>query len=274
MNLGASANYQLKVTDANGCESLAFASLSEPTEIDILTSTVTPAYCEDVATGGISVIATGGTLQNDSDYSYAWDNSGSFQQLTNILTNQEAGDYTVTVTDDNGCQQSKTINLPLQPTFESTTLSTSTSCYQGADGSATVNLSGGYAPYSHSWTYNNGNTVSTSTSSASYTIANVPYGIYSVLIVDGNGCDISDTGFVSQPLPLEYQLNKLTDQSCYGDFSLCDGSIELSIEGGNSIYHYSWFDNQGVLLGSDSIVSNHPQQSLDTISGLCEGFHT
>ena len=274
MNLGASANYQLKVTDANGCESLAFASLSEPTEIDILTSTVTPAYCEDVATGGISVIATGGTLQNDSDYSYAWDNPGPFQQLTNILTNQEAGDYTVTVTDDNGCQQSKTINLPLQPTFESTTLSTSTSCYQGADGSATVNLSGGYAPYSHSWTYNNGNTVSTSTSSASYTIANVPYGIYSVLIVDGNGCDISDTGFVSQPLPLEYQLNKLTDQSCYGDFSLCDGSIELSIEGGNSIYHYSWFDNQGVLLGSDSIVSNHPQQSLDTISGLCEGFHT
>ena len=118
MNLGASANYQLKVTDANGCESLAFASLSEPTEIDILTSTVTPAYCEDVATGGISVIATGGTLQNDSDYSYAWDNSGSFQQLTNILTNQEAGDYTVTVTDDNGCQQSKTINLPLQPTLK------------------------------------------------------------------------------------------------------------------------------------------------------------
>ena len=274
MNLGVSANYQLKVTDANGCESLAFASLSEPTEIDILTSTVTAAYCEDVATGGISVIATGGTLLNDSDYSYAWDNPGPFQQLTSTLTNQEAGDYTVTVTDDNGCQQSKTINLPLQPTFESTTLSTSTSCYQGADGSATVNLSGGYAPYTHSWTYNNGNTISISTSSPSYTIANVPNGVYSVLIVDGNGCDISDTGFVSQPLPLEYQLNKLTDQSCYGDFSLCDGSIELIIEGGNSVYHYSWFDNQGVVLGSDSIVSNHPQQSLDTIVGLCEGFHT
>ena len=251
INLGPSANYQLKVTDVNGCESLAFTSLSEPTEIAILTSTVTPAYCEDVATGGISVIATGGTLQNDSDYSYAWDNPGPFQQLTSTLTNQEAGDYTVTVTDDNGCQQSKTINLPLQPTFESTTLSTSTSCYQGADGSATVNLSGGYAPYTHSWTYNNGNIVSTSTSSPSYTIANVPNGVYSVLIVDGNGHDISDTGFVSQPLPLEYHLNKLTDQSCYGDFSLCDGSIELGIEGGNSVYHYSWFDNQGVLLGSD-----------------------
>ena len=67
INLGPSANYQLKVTDVNGCESLAFTSLSEPTEIAILTSTVTPAYCEDVATGGISVIATGGTLQNDSD---------------------------------------------------------------------------------------------------------------------------------------------------------------------------------------------------------------
>ena len=274
MNLGASANYQLKVTDTNGCMSLAFTSLSEPTEIDILTSTVTPAYCEDVATGGISVIATGGTLQNDSDYSYAWDNPGPFQQLTSTLTNQEAGDYTVTVTDDNGCQQSKTINLPLQPTFESATSSSETACYGSNDGSTIVTTQGGFAPYSYEFTYNNGSSQLVNSSNHTHTQVNVPYGIYSVLIVDGNGCDISDTGFVSQPLPLEYQLNKLTDQSCYGDFSLCDGSIELSIEGGNSIYHYSWFDNQGVLLGSDSIASNHPQQSLDTISGLCEGFHT
>ena len=273
-NLSSSANYQLKVTDANGCESLAFASLFEPTEIDILTSTVTPAYCEDVATGGISVIATGGTLQNDSDYGYAWDNPGPFQQLTSTLTNQEAGNYTVTVTDDNGCQQSKTINLPLQPTFESTTSSSETACYGSNDGSTVVTTQGGFAPYSYEFTYNNGSSQLINSSNHTHTQVNVPNGVYSVLIVDGNGCDISDTGFVSQPLPLEYQLNKLTDQSCYGDVSLCDGSIELSIEGGNSVYHYSWFDNQGVLLGSDSIVSNHPQQSLDTISGLCEGFHT
>ena len=49
-NLPPSVNYQLQVTDANGCQSLAFASLSEPSEIQVLTSVVTPAYCEDVAT--------------------------------------------------------------------------------------------------------------------------------------------------------------------------------------------------------------------------------
>ena len=48
-NLPPSVNYQLQVTDANGCQSLAFASLSEPSEIQVLTSVVTPAYCEDVA---------------------------------------------------------------------------------------------------------------------------------------------------------------------------------------------------------------------------------
>ena len=104
----------------------------------MLTSVVTPAYCEDVATGGISVVATGGTLENGSDYSYAWDNPGAFQQLTNNLTAQEAGDYTVTVTDDNGCVQTQTINIPLQPTFVSSTTSSETSCFNSNDASTTV----------------------------------------------------------------------------------------------------------------------------------------
>ena len=275
-NLPPSVNYQLQVTDANGCQSLAFASLSEPSEIQVLTSVVTPAYCDDVATGGISVVATGGTLENGSDYSYAWDNPGAFQQLTNNLTAQEAGDYTVTVTDDNGCVQTQTINIPLQPTFVSSTTSTATSCFNSNDASTNVTTVGGYAPYTYEFTYDNGNVQTINSSNASYTQVNVPYGVYSVLIVDGNGCDISDTGFVSQPLALEYHIEKLSDQSCFGDGSLCDGQLQLGIEGGNSLYTYSWLDNQGNLLGSATISNNNISSvlTIDTIDGLCEGFHT
>ena len=275
-NLPPSVNYQLQVTDANGCQSLAFASLSEPSEIQVLTSVVTPAYCEDVATGGISVVATGGTLENGSDYSYAWDNPGAFQQLTNNLTAQESGDYTVTVTDDNGCVQTQTINIPLQPTFVSSTTSTATSCFNSNDASTNVTTVGGYAPYTYEFTYDNGNVQTINSSNASYTQVNVPYGVYSVLIVDGNGCDISDTGFVSQPLALEYHIEKLSDQSCFGDGSLCDGKLQLGIEGGNSLYTYSWLDNQGNILGSSTISNNNISSilTIDTIDGLCEGFHT
>ena len=275
-NLSPSVNYQLNVTDANGCQSLAFSSIIEPLEIQVLTSTVTPAYCEDVATGGISVIATGGTLENGSDYSYAWDNPGAFQQLTNNLTGQEDGNYTVTVTDDNGCVKTQTINIPLQPTFVSNTVSTETSCFNSNDASATVTTLGGYAPYTYEFTYDNGNLQTINSSNASYTQVNVPYGTYSVLIVDGNGCDISDTGFVSQPLALEYHIEKLFDQSCFGDNSLCDGQLQLGIEGGNSLYTYSWLDNQGNVLGSDTISNNNNDSTLttDIIYGLCEGFHT
>jgi hypothetical protein len=94
--------------------------------------------------------------------------------------------------------------------------------------------------------------------------------------VDGNGCDISDTGYVDQPLPLEYHIEKLSDQSCYGDQSLCDGELSLGIEGGNSIYNYTWLDNQGNTLGSGTINNNNIDSVLTTslISGLCEGFHT
>ena len=96
------------------------------------------------------------------------------------------------------------------------------------------------------------------------------------MIVDGNGCDISDTGFVSQPLALEYHIEKLSDQSCFGDGSLCDGQLQLGIEGGNSLYTYSWLDNQGNVLGSSTISNNNISSvlTIDTIDGLCEGFHT
>jgi len=273
LNLPPSVNYSLQVMDANSCTSLAFASITEPSEIQVLTSTITPAYCENVATGGISVIATGGTLENGSDYSYAWDNPGAFQQLTNNLTGQEDGSYTVTVTDDNGCVQTQTINIPLDPSFVSSTTSTVTSCFNSNDASATVTTTGGYAPYTFYWTYNNGSSVTTNSQIPTFTIANVPYGVYSVLIVDGNGCDISDTGFVSQPLPLEYHIEKLSDQSCFGDSSLCDGQLQLDIEGGNSLYTYSWLDNQGNILGSDTI-SNNNTLTIVTVDSLCEGFHT
>ena len=135
---------------------------------------------------------------------------------------------------------------------------------------------GGYAPYTYEFTYDNGNIQTINSSNSSYTHVNIPYGVYSVLIVDGNGCDISDTGFVSQPLALEYHIEKLSDQSCFGDSSLCDGQLQLGIEGGNSLYSYSWLDNQGNTLGNSTIANNNIDSVLttDIIIGLCEGFHT
>ena len=274
--LGSSSNYQLQVTDSHGCFSFAFASIDEPDSIEILVSTITPAYCDDVATGGAVVIATGGVLENGSDYTYSWNNPGPFQQTSSTLHSQEAGDYIVTVMDDNSCTNSDTITIPLQPTFRDSIFSTRTSCYNGSDGSSEVYLVGGFAPYTYEFTYNNGSTQIVTSSIPSLINSNVPYGTYSVLITDGNGCDISDTGFVDQPLPLEYHIEKLSDQSCFGDQSSCDGELSLGIEGGNNDYDYSWFDNQGNILGSFTIANNNIDTVLTTvlISGLCEGFHT
>ena len=276
IGLGSSSNYQLQVTDSHGCFSFAFASIDEPDSIEILVSTITPAYCDDVATGGAVVIATGGVLENGSDYTYSWNNPGPFQQTSSTLHSQEAGDYIVTVMDDNSCTNSDTITIPLQPTFRDSIFSTRTSCYNGSDGSSEVYLVGGFAPYTYEFTYNNGSTQIVTSSIPSLINSNVPYGTYSVLITDGNGCDISDTGFVDQPLPLEYHIEKLSDQSCFGDQSSCDGELSLGIEGGNNDYDYSWFDNQGNILGSFTIANNNIDTVLTTvlISGLCEGFHT
>ena len=54
----------------------------EPLEIQVLTSTVTPAYCEDVLLEVLVLLLL--KFENGS-ITYAWDNPGAFQQLTNSL---------------------------------------------------------------------------------------------------------------------------------------------------------------------------------------------
>ena len=71
----------------------------------------------------------------------------------------------------------------------SSTTSTATSCFNSNDASTNVITVGGYAPYTYEFTYDNGNVQTINSSNASYTQVNVPYGVYSVLIVDGNGCE-------------------------------------------------------------------------------------
>jgi hypothetical protein len=88
----AAGTYSVTVTDANGCEGTAAVTLTEPDPISVTFTTMNDTGAMD---GSITASATGGT----SPYTYMWSNG-----LTgNSLSGLAGGDYTVTVTDANGC---------------------------------------------------------------------------------------------------------------------------------------------------------------------------
>lgn len=95
--------YVLTVTDAHGCEDVENYFVGTMSEVTV-TPSVIPVSCSDNTDGSISVVADGGT----GNYSYLW----SSGDITPLITQLAPGEYTLTVTDDNGCQKVYQYELP------------------------------------------------------------------------------------------------------------------------------------------------------------------
>jgi Leucine-rich repeat (LRR) protein len=98
--------YTVTMTDANGCSAVKSATLTQPSEI-ALTTTSMNVSCATSQNGQASVSVTGGT----SGYSYKWSN----QKTTATITGLGVGTYTVTVTDAKLCTKTATISIITNP---------------------------------------------------------------------------------------------------------------------------------------------------------------
>lgn len=92
--------YQVEVTDANGCTDITSSSVEEPAPI-VITANITDAISG--ADGAVDISISGGT----PGYTYAW----AHGDLTEDLEGVVAGTYELLVTDQNGCQDSITVEV-------------------------------------------------------------------------------------------------------------------------------------------------------------------
>ncbi len=211
--------YSVSVTDANGCQEVLSATLVQPTALTLLVEN-TPVACAAGATGSISSSASGGT----GPYGYTWNDGNSNANRTGLT----AGSYSVTLTDANQCQTSRTVSLTQPNALIVSTSATNIACAGGSNGTIDLAVSGGTGPYSFTWSDGN----------AAQNRLALPEGTYAVQIADANGCRITTSVSLTQPQPL--RLNETaTPVVCNGGNT---GTVTLVMSGGTSPYSFSWSD--------------------------------
>ena len=87
---------------------------------------------------------------------------------------------------------------------------------------------------------------------------NLPAGNYLLEVTDANGCVMSDSVFVTEPLPLTLPTIDLVGIACFGEST---GSITLQAAGGIPPYNYS-------------IDCGQTYQSTNVFSGLSAGTYS
>ena len=214
--------YSLQISDAHGCVANTSSSVEQPDPIKISVNKKN-ASCGQ-ANGSIAVRVSGGV----GGYSYLWSNGDTNSFSENLI----AGNYSVTVSDSNGC--SKTANFTLGGntalTLSATVLNPVT-CNSGSNGSVLINVSGGYGQITYSWTPN---------ISSGALANNLRSGVYSVIVTDGNHCRDSIGFILSEPPPLAALIFS-ENIKCYGTEN---GLLYADAGGGTPPYEYLWSDGQ------------------------------
>lgn len=214
--------YTVTVTTIDGCPSSQNITIYEPT---VLSSnpTVTNETAFGANDGTLSANPTGGT----APFSYSWSN-GSSAGTQNGLS---PGDYSVTITDVNGCQVEENMTIA---EFNCTTAANITSenitCFGENNGSATVNFTIGTAPFTYLWS--NGATTAT--------VSELSIGNYTVTATDANNCPSTFAIQITQPLLLQASVSTTGETAAGAN----DGIAIANPTGGTEPINYVWSNGE------------------------------
>lgn len=219
-NLSAGV-YQAIITDANGCSDTVSVTISQPPQLNAAIASIDHVNCFGGSDGSVTAAVSGGT----SPYTYSWSPFGGTGITASGLP---VGNYSVTVTDANGCTNVATGQVT-QPTPLSISIQSLTypSCTGYANGSSTAAASGGTAPYNYTW--------SSVPVQFTATAVGLPAGTYTVTATDINGCNINTTATLIDPAPVVTVVTP-------GD-TICPGQSTTLVatgSGGSGSYFYIW----------------------------------
>jgi gliding motility-associated-like protein len=216
------ANYNVITLDQVGCRDTIVVSIVQPSAL-AYSSQVDSVKCFGQNTGKITVNASGGT----TPYTYIMD--GTISQSSNIFPNLISDTFAIRVRDAKLCVKDTQIILNTYPDIKFSYTLDSVKCFNALDGSTTVSVLGGLAPYQYKLdaaSYQNSNIIS-----------NIGYGAHTVIIKDVYNCQKSFSFSYTNPTKLITTLLSQTNILCNGDTT---GFVAVSSSGGRLPHSYLW----------------------------------
>jgi hypothetical protein len=221
------------VSDANGDVVVKSAVVKAEIELE-LELTSTPESCIPGGDGTVTATLSGGS----EPYTYSW-NTG---QTGATLTNLNAGTYTVTATDANGCFLIDSVEVEPASGLDIGIITTNVNCDNSTLGSATITVLDGSPPYTYQW--------STSPSDDGLFVGDLLPGTYSATVTDAAGCSVTESFTIVAEPGLDISLTG-TPPTCDTCF---DGSIIVNVNGGTEPFSYQWNINAD----SDTVTNLGP----------------
>lgn len=211
--------YTVTVTDDNDCTASETFIVETLNPLLINNSIVSDESCAGENDGSIMIEVIGG----EAPYFAEWSN-GSIGGMINGL---EPGDYTVTVTDANGCSTEGTFLVDEGSVVNAEAIITNVSCFGANDGEIELTEFIGNSPFEFEW----------SNGASGEHITNLSAGSYLVTITDAEGCSAVKVFSVSQPPSFTVTLTMEGVLLCAGDETI---DISSTVNGGSSPYEYLW----------------------------------
>ncbi len=237
--------YSCTITDASGCSiTLPNIAITGPAAaLEQIDSPNNDPTCFNSDNGNILLEISGGVMP----YTYSWSNGGD----ANMIDDLGAGDYTCTVTDDNGCTfTSSTITLVAPPEIELESSNVENEMDGDNGGSISFSASGGTGQLTYLWS-NNETTAN---------ISGLTMGDYSCTVTDEQGCTMS----------FDFMVDNIVGVSELEDagFSVFPNPVNqiINFESSVSINEVRLLDIRGVSYGSFSISNKQGQIDVENLA--------
>jgi PKD repeat protein len=256
--------YTIRVYDINNCQvtapNLVIVNPPAITATGAVTSNYNGSHvtCFGSSDGMITITAAGGT----GALSYVLDQipANVTGAASGIFTGVPAGNYTVTVTDLNGCTKvtpNITVNNPPAVTASAVVTSnyngSQISCSGVSDGRITVTSSGGTGARTYLLVEIPGNV----TGAASGIFTGLPAGTYTVTVTDVNGCNMT-TAPVTITAPASVIAAAAVTSNYFGSqlscFGASDGRVTVTASGGTGVLAYTLVEIPANVTGAVSGV--------------------
>ena len=230
-----SGNYMVTVTEdsGNGCRYTLEIVVPEGQFSTILEGKDNACSYMD---GSAEVTVLGGS----GSYDLLWSNGITGNRIEDLT----AGNYYVTVSDTNGCVITDSVEILPPPPPVTAMLNTKDPICTPDDGLITAEPMDGIPPYTYLW----------SDGQVTQTASGLSEGLYSVEVLDANGCQFTTSATLGPPPPPLLAQVEVTPPRCATN----DGSAEVTLQNGLGPFTYSW---------------NVDSTDLDRVDSLSVGFY-